>query len=39
MNSEVTRIGVGVGVSDWYHVPTGTIHAAESEKETDEIEI
>ncbi len=35
MDGEVTRFGVG----DWYHVPAGTIHAAEFEQETDEIEI
>ena len=34
MNNEVFRFCVG----DWYHVPAGTIHAAEFEQETDEVE-
>jgi len=34
MNGEVARFGIG----DWYHVPAGTMHAAEFEQETDEIE-
>jgi quercetin dioxygenase-like cupin family protein len=34
INGEPQRFGVG----DWYHVPANVEHAAEFEKETDEIE-
>lgn len=34
MNGETSRFGVG----DWYQIPAGTLHAAEFEQETDEIE-
>lgn len=34
MNGETTRVGVG----DWYHVPANTEHAADFERDTDEIE-
>lgn len=34
MNGDVNVIGVG----EWYHVPANTLHSAEFESETDEIE-